>query len=202
MRPNTIAKAVLLSFSSIVLVSTFQNCAQATGTEAFVPVNSGSSSNAVVSDSYEKVDGVDLSAADYIVVSLRSLYAEGTQRRMNKEFQNLQINLSNGEMRSVDSDGSILSPVRLCLKRQELEEFKAVLRNTHLCQPIAAREDEVCTQIYKYPLALLQYGNGDQVKIGEVAGCSKSLDLCEENRDVYNGFIAYLRNNLEGRKCL
>ncbi len=194
----------MLSFSSLVLISTFQNCAQTSGSAAFIPNNSGASTNTSKTDSLEKVETVDLSAADYIVVSLKSLYADSSQRRLAKDFQNLQINLATGEMRSVDSDGTILSPVRLCLRRQELDEFKTILRNSKLCQPatVAAREDMVCNQVYKYPFAWAQYANGDQVKLGEVAGCSKSLDLCEEYQGIYNGFIAYIRNNLDTRKCM
>ena len=155
-------------------------------------------------DALEKVDNVDLSSADIIIVSLRSIYSSTNTRPSPNEIQNLQINLSNGEMRPVDSDGIILSTLRLCLLRSELEEFKSVLKNSRLCQPAisAVREDLVCTQEYRYPFAWLKYANGDQVKLGEVSGCNKSLDLCEEHRDVYNGFIAYLRNHLDSRKCL
>lgn len=203
LKPNTIAKIIVLSFSSIILISTFQNCAQASR-DAFKPNNSGATSNTNFSDTTEKIENVDLSAAESITVSLKSLYSDSAQRRVTKEYQNLQINLSNGEMRSVDTDGTILSPVRLCMRHQELEEFKSILRNSRLCQPLvpSAREDLVCTQVYKYPFAWVQYGNGDKVKLGEVNGCTKSVDLCEEHRDVYNGFIAYIRNNLDSRKCL
>lgn len=204
LKPNIIAKIILLSFSSVVLIGTFQNCAQSSGSAAFTPTNSGNAIGNENTDSLEKVDNVDLSNADFILISLRSLYADANQRRSAKDIQNLQINLNNGEMKVVDTDGSILDPVRLCMRRQELEEFKSILRSAKLCQPQTAgpREDIVCTQVYKYPFAWLQYSNGDKVKLGEVNGCTKSLDLCDEYRDVYNGFIAYIRNNLDNRKCL
>ncbi len=204
MKPNTIATVILLSFSSIILLGTFQNCAQSSSSHAFTPINSGTSAGEENADSLEKVDNVDLSAADFILVSLRSLNNDTNQPRSAKDVQNLQINLINGEMKVVDTDGSVLDPVRLCLRRQELEEFKNILRNSRLCQPntAASREDVVCTQVYKYPFAKLQYANGDKVKLGEVNGCTRSLDLCDEYKDVFNGFIAYIRNNIDNRKCL
>jgi len=205
LKPNTIAKVVLLSFSSLVLVGTFQNCAQASGPMAFTPSTSGSSDLNPSTNSMDKIENVDLSAAEYIDISLRSLYAETeVQRKSTRDSQNLKINLSNGEMRYVDLEGGVVSPVRLCLRRQELEEFKAILQAVKVCQPNvpSAREDIACTQVYKYPFAWVEYASGEKVKLGEVAGCSRSLDLCDEYKDVFNGFIAYLRNHLDSRKCL
>lgn len=153
----------------------------------------------------DKIDNMDLSAADYIDVSLRSLYAENDiQRKSTRDLQNLKINLSNGEMRYVDIEGSVVNPTRLCLKRQELEEFKAILQSVKVCQPNtpADREDIVCTQVYRYPFAQAEFASGEKIKLGEVAGCTRSLDLCDEYKDVFNGFIAYLRNHLDSRKCL
>lgn len=153
----------------------------------------------------DKIENVDLSAAEYIDISLRSLYAEhDIQRKWSRDSQNLKINLANGEMRYVDLEGSIVSPVRLCLHHQELEEFKAILQAAKVCQPNApgVREDIACTQVYQYPFAWVEYASGEKVKLGEVAGCSRSLDLCEEHKDAFNGFVAYLRNHLDSRKCL
>lgn len=206
LKPNTIAKVILLSFSSVILVGTFQNCAQATGSAAFTPSTSGSSVDLnPTSNSMDKVDNVDLSTADYIDISLRSLYAENEiQRKSSRDSQNLKINLSNGEMRYVDVEGRVVNPTRLCLNRQELEEFKAILQSVRVCQPnvTSNREDIVCTQIYKYPFASVEYASGSKVKLGEVAGCTRSPDLCDEHKDVFNGFVAYLRNHLDNRKCL
>lgn len=209
LKPNAIAKIILLSFSSLTLLGTFQNCAQSSGSAAFTPGGSGTSAGAENSDSLEKIENLDLSSAEYINVSLKSLYSEPEPRRLpkdylSKNYQNLKINLINGEMRSVDSDGIILSPIRFCLRSQELEELKVILRNSRLCRPTSmeGREDVVCSQIYKYPFAWLQYANGENVKLGEVSGCTKSLDLCMEYRNVFNGFVAYLRNNVESRICL
>lgn len=194
---------MLFLFSSIFLVGTFQNCAQSQSSSAFVPSTSGSNDSAT-SETYEKVESIDMSSAEYITVSLQSLYGMTSQQRLSKDFKNLQINLNNGEMRSVDVDGNVVNPIRLCLGRNELEEFKLILQNSRLCQPAVttAREDIVCSQVFEFPYALLQYSNGNQIKIGEVNGCNRSLDLCEEYKNVYNGFIAYIRNNLEARKCL
>lgn len=203
LKPNTIAKVILLSFSSIILLGTFQNCAQSSGAAAFTPAVSGA--NPTTTNSMDKVDNVDLSSAQYIDVSLRSLYADGSNQNRNvKEFQNIKINLNNGEMRYVDNDGNIASPIRLCLRPQEIAEFKSILHSARVCQPNVPsdREDVACTQIYKFPFAWLQYANGDRIKLGEVSGCSRSLDLCEEYKDVFNGFVAYLRNHLDTRKCL
>lgn len=204
MKPNTIAKIVLLSFSSIILVGTFQNCAQSSGEVAFTPSVSGSNTGEP-STFMDKVDNVDLSKADYIDVSLRSLYAEpGASYRSVKEYQNLKINLSNGEMRYVDAEGHPVSALRLCLKPQELAELRSILESARVCQPNTPgeREDVACTQVYKFPFAWLQYSNGDKIKLGEVNGCARSLDLCEEYKQGFNGFIAYLRNHIDMRKCL
>lgn len=206
LKPNTIAKVILLSFSSLILVGTFQNCAQATGASAFTPVASGAGGSLEPSsNSMDKVDNISLGSADYINLSLRSLYAESdVQKKSVRDSQNLKINLSNGEMRYVDLEGSAINSVRLCLTRQELEEFKSVLQSVKVCQPNVprSREDIACTQVYKYPFAMVEYGTGEKVKLGEVAGCNRSLDLCEEYRDVFNGFAAYLRSHLDSRKCL
>lgn len=210
MRPNAIAKVILLLFSSVVLLGTFQNCAKSSGQAAFTP-ETASGSNTTGSDlaygSMEKIENIDLSMADSIDLSLRSLYAEGTEgQRRSKELQlqNIKINLANGEMRYVSVDGEIISPVRLCLRHQELEEFKSILHSVRLCQPNSpsSREDIVCTQSYKYPFAWLQYASGEKIKLGEIAGCQRSIDLCDEHRDVFNGFVAYIRNHLDNRKCL
>jgi hypothetical protein len=153
----------------------------------------------------DKIDNVDLSAADYIEISLHSLYLENDiQRKSVRDSQNLKINLSNGEMRYVDLEGGLVNATRLCLHRQELEEFKAILQSVKVCQPNvpANREDLVCMQMYKYPFAGLEFSNGNKIKLGEVAGCTRSLDLCVEYKDVFNGFVAYLRNHLDSRKCL
>lgn len=205
LKPNTIAKVILLSFSSLILVGTFQNCAQASGPTAFTPSTSGSNDLNPSTNSMDKIENVDLGAAEYIDISLRSLYAENDiQRKSVRDSQNLKINLVNGEMRYVDLDGGVVNPIRLCLRRQELEEFKAILHSVKVCQPNvpSAREDIACTQVYKYPFAWVEYASGEKVKLGEVAGCSRSLDLCDEYKDVFNGFIAYLRNHLDSRKCL
>lgn len=207
LKPNTIAKVILLSFSSIILVGTFQNCAQAAGPSAFTPTASGANTTDLnpTSNSMDKIDNVDLSTADYISISLRSLYAENeVQKKSARDSQNLKINLSNGEMRYVDIEGGVVNPTRLCLYRQELEEFKAILHSIRICQPNVPtnREDVACTQIYKSPFASVEYANNTKVKLGEIAGCVRSPDLCEEYKDVFNGFVAYLRNHLDSRKCL
>lgn len=187
------------------MLGTFQNCAKSSGTVAFTPISSGAP-HENSSDALEKVENFDLSSAEYIDVSLRSLYAESNdmQPRRSKDPQNIKINLANGEMRYVDADGIVVNDTRLCLRRQELEEFKAILHSARLCQPIlpSAREDIACAQVYKYPFAWVQYINGEKIKLGEVAGCNRSLDLCDEHRDMFNGFVAYLRNHLDNRKCL
>ncbi|MBL7545574.1 MAG: hypothetical protein JNL11_17275 [Bdellovibrionaceae bacterium] len=204
MKPNTIAKIILLSFSSIILIGTFQNCAQSSGEVAFTPSVSGSYGGEP-SSYMDKVDNVDLSKADYIDISLRSLYAESDAvYRSVKEYQNLKINLANGEMRYVDPEGHPINSTRLCLKPQELGELKAILEGSRVCQPSVPgdREDVVCTQVYKFPFAWLQYANGDKIKLGEVNGCARSLDLCEEHKQVFNGFVAYIRNHIDSRKCL
>lgn len=196
MRFNTLAKLIMLAFSSFSVVTTFQNCAQSKKPEAAVEqINSGSNSNTGSS----KVSEISLVNASMIEVQLTSLFSTSLKR----ENANLQINLSNGEMRYVNSEGQYISPVRLCLYKEELVEIKSIVETSKVCMPDGrVSADTVCTMEYIYPYARILLETNEIIKLGEKSGCSGIIDLCEENKKALNGYISYLSSHLDNRKCL
>lgn len=197
MRFNTLAKLIMLAFSSFSIVTTFQNCAQSKKPE--LATEPASSAGSDVNMGSSKVSEIDLTNASILEVQLVSLFSTSLKR----ETAHLQVNLSNGEMRYVNSEGQYISPVRLCLYKEELAEIKSIVGSSKVCIPnTRVNADTVCTMEYIYPYAKILLETNEIIKLGEKAGCSGIIDLCEESKKALNGYISYLASHLDNRKCL
>lgn len=198
MKFNTLAKLIMFAFATFSVVTTFQNCAQSKNPIAAATNENKSGSNANI-DSAAKLAEVDLSKATTIEVQLISLFTTN----FKTEIPNIQINLSNGEMRYVNKDGQYVSPLRLCLFREELSEIKSIIESSKVCRPEGkVNSDTVCTMEYIYPYAKIFLEGNDIIKLGEKSGCSGIVDLCEDSKKTLNGYISYLSSHLDNRKCL
>lgn len=194
MKFNTFTKLFMFVFSSVAIIGSFQNCAQSKISNAASDESTSSGGSEI-----SKLEEVDLSKATSLELQLNSLYS----LNLRKDKSNLSINLINGEMRHVNLDGRIISPVRLCLFKEELAELKAIIETSKVCLPEAkVAADTVCTQDYIYPYAKVQLDYNEIIKFGEKSGCSKGVDLCEEHKKALNGFISYLSSHVDNRKCL
>lgn len=205
-RLNSLVKAAIFSFSTVLMSLSFQNCAQQTGVDALNPsVASGQDPYKVGEE--KVVKDIDPTMSSFIDLSLRSIFSEADKKINPKDLNNMnvKINVENGEMRMVNFEGEYTSQVRLCMQPQELAEFRLMLSRLQICTPDTSQlvgTNSVCTQVYKYPYARLHFSNGNKVKLGEQAGCNRSLVLCENSIDEFNGFIAYLRSHIDNRNCL
>ena len=206
MKFESLVKLVVFIFSSILVVFSFQNCAnsknlsQINNTEVS-GINEVISSGAPGSSDLEasKLTQIDFSKASNLFLQLDSIYSQLSTRSK----PSVNINLQNGEVRSVTQEGEVNSPIRWCLLKEELEELKAILETSKICKPTnMVNNIQVCTQVYIYPYAKIELPGEEVVKLGEKSGCSTGVDLCEQHRNAMNGFISYLSSHLEYRKCL
>lgn len=193
----------MLSYASLAMIGSFQNCAQSKvgkGNElvpgTITPVenlDSGESKN-------PKLNSVDLKNASSLDLQLNSLFSKNNRN----EKPRLLINLSNGEMRQVNQEGQVVSQIRLCLLQEELSELSAIIDTAEICTTDSkVSSDAVCTLEYIYPYAKVQLSSNEIINLGEkTGGCGNVLDLCEEHKKALNGFISYLSSNLDNRKCL
>ncbi|MBN8536214.1 MAG: hypothetical protein J0M15_04140 [Deltaproteobacteria bacterium] len=203
MRKNVYIKIFMLSYASLAMIGSFQNCAQSKvgkGNElvpgTITPVenlDSGESKN-------PKLNSVDLKNASSLDLQVNSLFSKNNRN----EKPRLLINLSNGEMRQVNLEGQVVSQIRLCLLQEELSELSAIIDTAEICTTDSkVSSDAVCTLEYIYPYAKVQLSSNEIINLGEkTGGCGNVLDLCEEHKKALNGFISYLSSNLDNRKCL
>lgn len=197
MKFNTLAKLIMFAFATFSVVTTFQNCAQSKSPVTAATEENKGSSNTNIDSS--KLTEVDMSKATAIEVQLTSLFTTN----FKTEIPNIQINLSNGEMRYVNKEGQFVSPLRLCLYREELQEIKSIVESSKVCRPEGkVNADTVCTMEYIYPYAKIFLESNDIIKLGEKSGCSGIVDLCEDSKKTLNGYISYLSSHLDNRKCL
>lgn len=197
MKFNTLAKLIMFAFATFSVVTTFQNCSQSKNSSLTnMDHNKGGSVN---NNDSAKLAEVDLSNATAIEVQLTSLFSTN----FKNDIPSIQINLSNGEMRYINKEGQYISPLRLCLYREELQEIKSIIETSKICQPEGkVSADTVCTMEYIYPYAKIFLESNDIIKLGEKSGCSGIVDLCEDSKKALNGYISYLSSHLDNRKCL
>ncbi|MCK6597517.1 MAG: hypothetical protein L6Q37_04070 [Bdellovibrionaceae bacterium] len=206
MKFDSLVKLVVLIFSSTLVVFSFQNCANSKSlsqinNDQVSAVNELTSSGAHGTSDLEssKLTQMDFSKATHLFLQLDSIYSQISTRSK----PSVNINLQNGEIRSVTQEGEVNSPIRWCLLKDELEELKAILETSKICKPTnMINNSQVCTQVYIYPYAKIELPGEEVVKLGEKSGCSTGIDLCEQHRNAMNGFISYLSSHLEYRKCL
>lgn len=199
MKFNTFAKLIMFVFATSSIVMTFQNCAQPGShvSAATDEIKSGSDASSSIDST--KIAEMDLSKATTLEIQLISLFTTN----LKTDVPNIQINLTNGEMRYVSKEGQFVSPLRLCLYREELAEIKSIVESSKVCQPQGKVSAEtVCTMQYIYPYAKIYLENNNVLKLGEKTGCSGIVDLCEESKKTLNGYISYLSSHLDNRKCL
>lgn len=203
MRKNVYIKIFMLSYASLAMIGSFQNCAQSKvgkGNE-LVPGTITSVENLDSGESKNpKLNSVDLKNASSLDLQLNSLFSKNNRN----EKPRLLINLSNGEMRQVNLEGQVVSQIRLCLLQEELSELSAIIDTAEICTTDSkVSSDAVCTLEYIYPYAKVQLSSNEIINLGEkTGGCGNVLDLCEEHKKALNGFISYLSSNLDNRKCL
>lgn len=114
----------------------------------------------------------------------------------------LEIDVKTGVIHVVDQNNETIPGIQYCLASSELSELREILENSKVCESAAVVDDGVaCTMQYKFPYAKLHFASSE-ISLGEsMSGCHQGPDICGEQKDMLQGFLAYVQNNLASKKC-
>jgi hypothetical protein len=184
------------------LVIGFQNCSP----QKLSDVNTSNSLNnpAEITPS----EKIDVSQTEILEVP-ESAYLEAQlqgdiqQLKPSSTFatHHLEIDVKTGVIHVLDQNNDILSGVQYCLSASEVAELRTILDSSNICEEKAEVEGQLCTMNYTYPYATLHLPNSELALGESTSGCHKGPDLCGEQRDMLQGFLAHVQNQLSSKKC-
>lgn len=185
------------------LVVGFQNCSRN-------QLSDGGGANSLSNPALvTPVEKVDVSQTEILEVP-ESAYLESqlqsdiTQSKPTSTFSShhLEIDVKTGVIHVVDQNNEVISGVQYCLSSSEVNELRSILDTAKVCEDKAVVDENLnCTMDYKFPYAKLHFPDSE-LSLGEsMSGCHKGPDLCGEQKDMLQGFLAHVQNNLSGKKC-
>jgi len=185
------------------LVVGFQNCSR---NQLSDTGNSDALSNPAEVTPVEKVD---VSQTEMLEVPESAfleaqLQAEIAQLKPTSTFasHHLEIDAKTGVVHVVDQNSEVLAGVQYCLSSSDMSELRSILESAKICEDKAAVDNQLnCTMDYRFPYAKLHFVDSE-VALGEaLSGCHKGPDLCGTEKDMLQGFLAHVQNNLSSMKC-
>ncbi|MCB0368884.1 MAG: hypothetical protein KDD45_05390 [Bdellovibrionales bacterium] len=199
MKSNIIVKTFIFFLSSFTISVSFQNCAKSSQEN----MNESSLENKspvkdVDSDQSSKVATIDLTKAVAITLPVDPIIS---LKQVGVNYK-LFVNLENGEMKYINDEDEVISPIRYCLYKDEVQALKGFINNANICIPESLPSGYVCTADYIFPYSKIILDDNQILKLGEKSGCNKSPDLCDDSKKALNGYISYLSSHIESRKCL
>ena len=185
------------------LVVGFQNCSP----KQFSDVNTANGlSNPTEITPVEKID---VSQTEILEVP-ESAFLEAQlqpaiqQSKPNSTFaaHHLEIDVKTGVVHVVDQSNEVVAGVQYCLSSSDVSELNAILGSAKVCEDKAVVDENLnCTMEYKFPYARLHLPDSE-VALGEsMSGCHKGPDLCGEQKDMLQGFLAHVQTKLSSKAC-
>jgi len=196
-------KRYVFAAITFCLVIGFQNCAQnklsdSTGANAF-----GNPTEVTPAEKMDvsQTETVEVPESSYLEAQLQPAIA---QSKPTSTFasHHLEIDAKTGVIHVYDQNEDLVAGVQYCLNSQDLEDLKGILATAKICDGTASADDQVnCSMDYTYPYAKLLFVNAE-VSLGEsTSGCSKGPDLCGQQKDMLQSFLANLQTNLSSKTC-
>jgi hypothetical protein len=185
------------------LVVGFQNCSR---NQLSDNVNNDSLSNPAQVTPAEKVDVsqtemLEIPESAYLETQLQS---DITQSKPTSTFSShrLEIDVKTGVVHIVDQNNEVIEGLQYCLSSSDLNELHGILSSSTVCEDKAAADESLnCSMEYKFPYAKLHFAEYE-LSLGEsMSGCHKGPDLCGVQKDMLQGFLAQVQNNLAAKKC-
>ncbi len=185
------------------LVVGFQNCSR---NQLSDNVNNDALNNPAEVTPAEKVDvsqtrALEIPESAYLEAQLQ---ADITQAKPTSIFasHHLEIDIKTGVVHVVDQNNEVVVGVQYCLSSSDMSEIRSILASSKVCEDKAVVDENLnCTASYKFPYAKLHFADSE-LALGEaMSGCHKGPDLCGESKDMLQGFLAHIQNNLAGKKC-
>ena len=185
------------------LVVGFQNCSP----RQFADVSTNNSlSNPTEITPVEKID---VSRTEILEVP-ESAFLEAQlqpaiqQSKPSSTFaaHHLEIDVKTGVVHVVDQSNDVVTGVQYCLSSADLSELRGILDSAKVCEDKAVVDENLnCTMDYKFPYAKLHLPESE-VALGEaMSGCHKGPDLCGEQKDMLQGFLAHVQSQLSSKAC-
>lgn len=196
-------KRYVFAAFAFCLVVGFQNCSRNQLSDAG---DSNALSNPTEITPAEKVDvsqaeAVEVPESAFLESQLQSAI---TQAKPTSTFatHHLEIDAKTGVIHVLDQNNDTVAGVQYCLSSSDMTELRAILDSAKICEDKALVDEQTnCTMDYTYPYAKLQFVDSE-VSLGEaMSGCHKGPDLCGDQKDMLQGFLANLQNKLTNLKC-
>ncbi len=166
-----------------LLVLSFQNCQQSK-----LPGDTQSSTSPANSQEYQKS-----STSGFPTLQLWD-YDKGKTIDVDVSTGKMSVFLNYGNDRADD----------LCLNESERDQLQKILSAAEVCKPVLAPEvflDKQCTQLYRYPYAIL-VDRGTELRLGEKTnGCDVPTDLCGTQSQVLKDFVQHVLTTLDQKSC-
>jgi hypothetical protein len=114
----------------------------------------------------------------------------------------LEIDVKTGVVHVVDQNNETLAGVQYCLSSPDMSELRAILDSSKVCEDSAVVDEQInCTADYQFPYAKLHFLESE-LSLGEsMSGCHKGPDLCGNQKDMLQGFLAHVQSDLASKKC-
>lgn len=185
------------------LVIGFQNCSRNQFSDTSV---SNSLSNPAEVTPAEKID---VSQAEILEVPESSFLESQLQPAIQQSkptstfaSHHLEIDVKTGVMHVVDQNDELIPGVQYCLSVADLNELRVILDTAKICEDKAVvDENTACTMNYTYPYARLHFPEVE-LALGEAtSGCHRGPDLCGEQKDMLQGFLAHIQSELASKMC-
>lgn len=195
-------KRYVFAGCAFCLVIGFQNCSP----QKLSDVNASDSLN----NPTEVVpsEKIDVSQTEILEIP-ESPYLEAQLQKDIQQVQpdatfashHLEIDVKTGVIHVLDQSDEIVIGVQYCLSSGEVAELRAILDSSKICEEKAEVAGQVCTMNYTFPYATLLFSNSELALGESTSGCHKGPDLCGEQKDLLQGFLAHVQNQLSSKKC-
>lgn len=111
----------------------------------------------------------------------------------NSQENHHQINMQTGELVDKDNNSSLG-----CVADERVVELYEIFSEAETCKTPEPEEDTYCTQIYRYPYAVLLLPSGEEIRLGEqVSGCASTTTLCGDKDEDLRNYIQNLIANAD-----
>lgn len=196
-------KRYLFAGFAFCLVVGFQNCSrnQLSDTNSADALNNPTEVTPVEKVDVSQTEILEVPESAYLETQLRPSIQQ-SKPTSSFSSHHLEIDVKTGVIHVVDQAGETVAGVQYCLSNSEVDELRVILDSARICEDKAQTNSQLgCTMEYRFPYAKLHLPEVE-IALGEaMSGCHKGPDLCGDQKDMLQGFLAHVQNNLAAKKC-
>lgn len=185
------------------LVVGFQNCSrnQLSDTNSADALNNPTEVTPAEKVDVSQTEILEVPESAYLETQLRPAIQQ-SKPTSGLASHHLEIDVKTGVIHVVDQNGDDVTGLQYCLSASDLEELRVILESSRICEDKAQSNSQLnCTMEYRFPYAKLHLPELE-IALGEsMSGCHKGPDLCGEQKDLMQGFLAHVQNNLAAKTC-